>query len=304
MAIRVGIPRGLLFYYYKDLWQEYLRGLGAEVVVSGETTEKTIELGGRIDEVCLPVKAVVGHVCELAAQVDRLFVPRVVSIAAGQYSCPKIIGLPDLIRSSSTKLPPLIDVTVDLRQGGMGLYRAVIECGRLLGKNPLVSLAAWFRACLSSSTAGNESPANGGQLRVALVGHPYMLYDRQISQDIIGKLAGLGVGVVTPDSVDPLTAENVTRRLTKRIFWHYCHRLAGSALTMMYSSQPLDGMIFLTSFACGPDSLVGETLSRHARQLELPFLQVTVDEHTAEAGFVTRLEAFTDMLLRRKTIWL
>jgi len=138
-------------------------------------------------------------------------------------------------------------------------------------------------------------------LKVALIGHPYMLYDRQISQDIIGKLERLGVGALTADNVDPLAAETVTRRLTKKIFWHYCHRLAGAALSLLYSLQPLDGMIFLTSFACGPDSLVGETLARHARQLEVPFLLLTVDEHTAEAGFITRLEAFTDMLLRRKS---
>lgn len=301
MAIRVGIPRGLLFYYYKDLWQNYLRGLGAEVVVSGETSQATLERGGLIDEVCLPVKAAVGHACELASAVDYLFVPRIVSVAAGQYSCPKIIGLPDMVRGSCPKLPPIIDNTINLRQGGLDVYRAVIACGRLLGKNPLTSLSAWYQACWNSSGAAAGRHPGDMTLKVALIGHPYMLNDRQISRDIVGKLADLGVGVVTADSVDPRTAENVTRRLTKRIFWHYCHRLAGAALALMYSLQPLDGMIFLTSFACGPDSLVGETLGRHARHLSLPFMLLTVDEHTAEAGFVTRLEAFTDMLQRRKS---
>lgn len=302
MAPTVGIPRGLLFYYYKDLWQNVLRGLGAEVVVSGETSPATIEGSGLIDEVCLPVRAAVGHARELAGKVDYLFVPRIVSVAAGQYSCPKIIGLPDLIRSGGTKLPPLIDNTINLRQGGLDLYRAVIACGRLLGKNPLTSLAAWRQACRSTSFAPLPTRESGDMpLKAALIGHPYMLYDRQISRDIVDKLAGLGVGTVTPDSVDPLVAETVTRRLTKKVFWHYCHRLAGAALALLYSLQPLDGMIFLTSFACGPDSLVGETLARHARRQEIPFLLLSVDEHTAEAGFITRLEAFTDMLLRRKS---
>ncbi len=104
MAPTVGIPRGLLFYYYQDLWQNYLRGLGAEVVVSGETTQATLDRGGLIDEVCLPVKAAVGHACELAARADYLFVPRIVSVAVGQYSCPKVIGLPDMVRACCPKL--------------------------------------------------------------------------------------------------------------------------------------------------------------------------------------------------------
>jgi predicted nucleotide-binding protein (sugar kinase/HSP70/actin superfamily) len=92
----------------------------------------------------------------------------------------------------------------------------------------------------------------------------------------------------------------VAHRLPKRLFWHYCHCLVGSALVLIYSPKPLDGAIFVTSFACGPDSLIGEVLKWHARQMEIPFLLLTLDEHTAEAGMVTRLEAFVDMIGRRE----
>ena len=43
-----------------------------------------------------------------------------------------------------------------------------------------------------------------------------------------------------------------------------------------------------------------ERITRYAKRLSKPLLNLTVDEHTGEAGFITRLEAFTDMLLRRK----
>ena len=51
---------------------------------------------------------------------------------------------------------------------------------------------------------------------------------------------------------------------------------------------------------CGPDSLMVERISRRAKQFSKPVLHLTVDEQTGEAGFITRLEAFVDMLFRKK----
>lgn len=300
MAVRVGIPRSLLYYYYGDIWREFFRRLGADVVVSGETSQSTIEQGGLVDEVCLPLKVAAGHACELKGKVDYIFLPRIVSLAAGQYTCPQIIGLPDVVRSCYRKLPPLIDVTVNQRRNSFDLYRSVIAIGRVLKKNAAASTFAWLQAArLPANAAPLEQVSPAAQLRIALIGHPYLIYDRQISMDVIRRLTAWGVEVVTANSVDPLTADYTTRRLAKKIFWQFCNHLTGAALALMYSLQPLDGLIFLTSFACGPDSLVSETLRWHARHHDIPFLLLTVDEHTAEAGFVTRLEAFTDMLGRR-----
>lgn len=37
-----------------------------------------------------------------------------------------------------------------------------------------------------------------------------------------------------------------------------------------------------------------------AKKKGMPLIHLTIDEHTGEAGFVTRLEAFVDMLMRKK----
>ena len=59
----------------------------------------------------------------------------------------------------------------------------------------------------------------------------------------------------------------------------------------------IDGIIHLISFGCGPDSLVGELVERRAqRGRGFPFLLLTLDEHSGEAGLTTRLEAFVDTL--------
>ena len=42
-----------------------------------------------------------------------------------------------------------------------------------------------------------------------------------------------------------------------------------------------------------------ERITRRAKQFNKPLLNLTIDEQTGEAGFVTRLEAFVDMLFRK-----
>jgi predicted nucleotide-binding protein (sugar kinase/HSP70/actin superfamily) len=56
-------------------------------------------------------------------------------------------------------------------------------------------------------------------------------------------------------------------------------------------------MIFLASFGCGLDSMVGDLLERFSfRSNRKPFMFLTIDEHSGEAGLITRLEAFMDLI--------
>ena len=62
----------------------------------------------------------------------------------------------------------------------------------------------------------------------------------------------------------------------------------------------IDGVIFLISFACGPDSIISELIMRDMKVVGLPFLEIIMDEHSGEAGLLTRIESFTEMIRRRK----
>jgi predicted nucleotide-binding protein (sugar kinase/HSP70/actin superfamily) len=300
LAIRIGLPRGLLYYQYGSIWERFLQELGAEVVVTGDTSKATLNCGSGLDEVCLPAKVYFGHIYELYKQVDYLFTPRIISVAAGQYTCPKIIGMPDMLRSNIDNLPPLIDVNLNLRQNSRSLYQAIITVGHMLGKNAISSLYAWYHAWQyrRMDQAIRYSKPNGQ--RIGLIGHPYIIYDRQISMNIIDKLNHFGIHVITPEMVSNRQAAIAAKTLGKKIFWSNGDHMAGAALALIQSRQPVDGLIFITSFTCGPDALIGELVNQRAQALNIPCMLLTVDEHTAEAGFVTRLEAFTDMLIRRK----
>ena len=68
-----------------------------------------------------------------------------------------------------------------------------------------------------------------------------------------------------------------------------------------YLESGVDGVIGIMTFGCGPDSLMMDVVRRHAARLgNTPFMSLTLEEHTSEAGLITRLEAFLDMIQSKK----
>ena len=67
-----------------------------------------------------------------------------------------------------------------------------------------------------------------------------------------------------------------------------------------YLEARVDGIIIVAVFGCGPDSMMIDMVRHAARNFEVPFLQLSLDEHTSAGGLVTRLEAFIDMVSRKK----
>ncbi len=140
-----------------------------------------------------------------------------------------------------------------------------------------------------------------GKLRVAVIGHPYNIYDRFISMDILGKLKKYGVDIKTIEMVGEDYANKQAAKLKKPMFWYYGRTAYGAALHLA-SSGEIDGMICVTSFGCGVDSFVNDMIERRIRkEYKIPLIIMTIDEHSGEAGFNTRLEAFVDMLQWRRT---
>ncbi|NMA34803.1 MAG: hypothetical protein GX940_09705 [Clostridiaceae bacterium] len=137
-------------------------------------------------------------------------------------------------------------------------------------------------------------------LCVGVIGHPYNVYDRYISMDLLRKLVNRGVEARTIETVDEADINRHASGLRKPMFWNYGRMAYGAALHMAESGE-VDGFICLTSFGCGIDSFVNDLIERHIRRrYGIPLITMTVDEHSGEAGFNTRLEAFIDMLQWRR----
>ena len=141
----------------------------------------------------------------------------------------------------------------------------------------------------------NEPLAAPGKITVALLGHPYNIYDPFINMNIIGRLRAMGANVITAENLQEQTVVSYAARLPKKLFWTLGQRMIGAALHYLERSD-VNGMIHVAAFGCGPDSMTGELIERRARAAGMPFLNLTLDEHTGEAGIITRLEAFLDMV--------
>jgi predicted nucleotide-binding protein (sugar kinase/HSP70/actin superfamily) len=114
--------------------------------------------------------------------------------------------------------------------------------------------------------------------------------------DLLGKLAKYGIEVRTIEMVGEAEINAQAARLEKPMFWNYGRMAYGAALHMAEAGM-VEGFICVTSFGCGIDSFVNELIERSIRnKYNIPFITMTIDEHSGEAGFNTRLEAFVDML--------
>lgn len=319
--MKVGIPRGLFYYYYYPLWKTFFQDLGAEVVTSPPTNRQIIEKGieSAVDEACFPVKVYYGHVRQLCHEsIDFIFIPRLVSVEPRSFICPKFMGIPDMIRAALADLPPVIDITIDISRTDRVLRREITRVGRLFTFSPgLVDQACQhglqeLRECRKLCGDGYNMAeairiwegekivrAAAYDLNIGVLGHGYSLYDQTISMNLIDRLRRMGCRIQVAETLDREAIEIKAAQIPKRVFWTLGRKMVGSALLL--EEQPdVDGIIYLACFGCGPDSMVGEIIERKLKNK--PFMMITVDEHTGEAGMVTRLEAFCDMLLQRKAL--
>jgi predicted nucleotide-binding protein (sugar kinase/HSP70/actin superfamily) len=139
--------------------------------------------------------------------------------------------------------------------------------------------------------------------KVALVGHPYCLYDSYFNFNLIKILGETRVSPHTQERVRREDIDFEIRRLGKDIFWTSGREILGASLHYLHSKE-VDGLIYLTCFSCGVDSMI-EPLVRHRVNEDggVLYLCLMIDEHIGPAGVLTRLEAFLETLERRKANW-
>jgi len=326
--IRVGIPQALLYYQYYPAWKTFFEKLGAEVVVSSPTTQTAVSSGSSrvVADTCLPVKVFLGHVLSLVDKVDYIFVPAVRSVKSQVYNCAKFLGLPDMTSAVIPEAPPILDVDIDVNRGKRDLYQSIYRLGRRFTWSPLkvrqAGMAAWqsyqnYRNLMSSQglappqaleiiTAKPKaerqiSPAEPDKVHgtIALVGHPYLLYDEHITHRLLSRLEKANYRIVTPEMLATKELDSGIARIAGRAYWTYEEEVVGAA--GHYLQSTVDGIIGIMAFGCGPDSVMMDMARREAvKTSAIPFMSLTLEEHTAEVGLVTRLEAFIDMMRRKK----
>lgn len=317
--VTVGIPRALLYYQYYPAWKVFLEKLGAKVVVSPPTNKSILNSGVArgVQDTCLPVKVFFGHIVSLVDECDVMFVPAVTSLGKKSYNCSKLIGLPNMARALIPESPPILAPEINCEKGRYNLYRSIYGVGRYFTSNPFKLKRAVEEAWSSNLDYRGKmsdegitplqaidcklSPdVNPSSFTIAVIGHPYISYDEYISHRLIPQLQKKGVKVVTPEMVSPGELDAATRRLVGVPHWLFESEIIGAG--EYYMETGVDGIIIAAAFGCGPDSMMLGMVQHRARELNIPILPLSLDEHSSEGGLLTRLEAFLDMVKRRERI--
>ncbi|MFX0031674.1 MAG: acyl-CoA dehydratase activase-related protein [Promethearchaeota archaeon] len=328
--IKVGIPRALHFYRYFPFWKKLLEELDVELVLSPPTNKQIVEEGVThgFGELCIPMKIYYGQVLKLIEDnpdLDYIFVPRYVSEVKEAYFCPKFLSLPDVIKILPN-IPKILNFEVNVKE--FPIATSIIELGKELGKNQTKSLNAYraaqkyfndYHEFLREGVSVNHAlrlvqrdiqfkvpkKKHTGDIRFLLLGHAYNIFDTFINLDFQKKLQDQGVEILTIENLpefifkEPVIVNPRGGKL--RNYWRHEEEIMQSIRYFLREGRDeIDGVIFLISFACGPDSLISELIMRDMKVIGLPFLEITMDEHSGEAGMLTRIESFVEMVRRKR----
>lgn len=315
------------YYYLYPFFRTLLQELGAEPIVSPPTTKRLLERMDvcPTDEPCLAVKLHFSHADALAQRddIDFLLLPVIASVEQ-TFCCPKFIGVGDMIRhglqlSEDRALLPVIDYSesvdalisaltplavrigvrdqaclhqaICMAQEAQRAYRSY--CVKQQCTTP-EAYAALEHGSLDAPChiGGREIDTTAERSTIAVIGHPYILYDIT-SLGMIERLREFG-NVVTAEMVDQtlIDHEMMTIKEGPRL-WPFEAMLLGSALHLLRSGT-IDKMILVGSFECGPESIIESYIEDEAHRLGVPLMVLAMDEHSGEAGLVTRIEAFMD----------
>ena len=152
---------------------------------------------------------------------------------------------------------------------------------------------------LKSLIGGNEENKQP-VLRIGIAGHAYNIEDPYISLNLIQRLKDRGIEVVTPENVPMKKIKKAAKDAPKDLFWNYERDILGASYHWV-KNKVVDGIIYVVAFPCGPDSTIQVFVEGYAKKEgPVPLMSIVIDEHSAEAGLVTRLEAFVDLLTESK----
>lgn len=295
-ALRVGIPLALGHYLHPDLWPTFLGEIGVQVVLSPPTSRATIEQAGLRSETehCLPFKLFDAHLADLAGRVEMLFIPRILSTLRGHIACPKLGVLPDSARAQLPRGTRILTVDIDERR--VPLADSLAQLGGLLGASPAAIRLAGARALAALERArggGSESPPQAGDLRFLVIGHPYSIHEPFLAGPILERLGTLGVRAERVSFAGPLPAP-------EPIYWDTCSLIHDQLRRL--DPQVWAGVIQLSSFNCGCDSIVSVLYREILAGKGIPMMTLVLDEHAGLAGVETRLEAFVDSIRERHAV--
>lgn len=312
--LTIGLPRSLMLFYQQfPFWRKFFTSLGFNVIISDPSDssmlKESIEL--MVSETCLPMELVHGHIKNLLDRnIDHIFIPFVVNMKAdagnptNNCNCPWVQAAPFMIKSAfkdqSTR-DKLMMPSLHFRHYKTALKK---ELGTFMKERFGIAPALTWKAILAADRAqeafetslkarGREILAKDygpGIIKLVVLGRPYNTGDPLLNLDLIDKLINLNTLPIPVDYL-PLDRENIFEDYPM-MYWPNGRKIIAASRIVSKSNDLY--AVYLSNFRCGPDSFISHYV-RHEMSAK-PYLHLEVDEHSADAGMITRCEAFLDSL--------
>ncbi len=305
-GIEIGIPRSLIFYELFPFFYRFLTELGFNPVLSEPTTRKIIELGTEISiaDTCLPVKIALGHISSLLNKsIDKFFIPSVISMPPQDknfsrcFVCPYVQTIPYLAKAIFGEKIEIFSPYIYFDRGRDGVEESLINFAQQFGKTKkearkAIVLAKQYQASIQAQieSTGKNVLDEISDCAFIICSRPYNGYDLGMNLDLPKKIRDLGIPSIPIDFI-PLDYDSIQEDFYN-MYWHYGQRILAAAETIRKNEKLF--AVYLSNFSCGPDSFLSQFFKEKLG--EKPFLLIELDEHSGDAGFITRCEAFYDSI--------
>mgnify|MGYP001852750303 FL=1 len=288
----------MLYYYDKDLWIEFFKNLGIDVIITPNTNKKIVDSGTKLapSEACLSLKIYLGHIIELKDKCDYILIPRLYSLKKNEQVCTNFNALYDLVNNLFDV--NILNYNVDISTKNYQLL-GFLSIGEQLGFSYIKSYKAYkyaekikrMKQKKQELLQQKEIEENKDKIKILLAGHPYNLYDSLIGKSVIDFLKENNITILYSDKINHELVDEECRKISTDIHWTHNKEIVAST---KYYEDIVDGIILISSFPCGPDSLMNEQISHKIKKV--PIITLIFEDLNNDAGIITRLESFIDIL--------
>lgn len=305
---KLGIPYIFFIHDYLPFFTALLWELGFEVEVSPKTNRHIVNLGLEhvLSEACFPVKLAHGHISYLLDRdVDAIFMPSFVNLSDPEdrfergAACPHTQTIPYISRIAFEGIKT-INPIINFRRGRKYLLRELHKALRPFGiKRSALSKAidSAYKAQDEFNSAkkakGIEVLSSIKDITIAIIGRAYNSFDSGANLEIPQKLADLGILSIPFDFL-PFEKYSIDDDWPN-MYWKSGQNILRAARFVRDTKNLY--AIFIGNFLCGADSFIMKYFRKDMSNK--PFLHLEIDEHSADAGIITRCEAFIDSLAQR-----
>jgi predicted CoA-substrate-specific enzyme activase len=306
---KIGIPRIFFFHDFLPFWTSFFSELDFDLEFSSETNRHIIKNGVEtiLTESCFPHKVAHGHIKDLLDKnVDAIFIPSFISLTnEGPFmrslACPYVQTIPYFTNlvfgNNGVKiLRPIVNFELGKRNLLRELHRILKQfkiSERAIEKAYKKAEQAQNKFTSAIKRRGREILENLNKKAIVIVGRSYNAFDPGINMEIPRKLSSLGMFSIPMDYL-PLEKVDI-EKTWPNMYWRSGQNILKAA--EIIKANPNLFALYIGNFSCGPDSFIHrffrETMGNK------PYLQIEIDEHSADAGIITRCEAFLDSIASR-----